>query len=215
MTAEQWLSSEQDYQVGLSILKETKPSGFLISMLEKKETSFNRKKLCEAIQALAPKPKAAKKATSQNRTKPSSLFTPPKPKAFHLDNSEYPEELHPAVERLKNRYNVVNHVHPLLMPTYATDRGKCFDLKNVLLEAWTEIDQIWRILNYFKEHQVVLPNPYSKKTEQPVFDRATLVKKRNNLRTYLSKHRSNPKRIDDVKQWQKELNELNAILMDA
>lgn len=211
MEIKEWISSSNgDYHVGLELLKQHKASKVVLSILSKGETVYNRIRLTKELKKLAVKSTPPKQ--------PKRKATPSAPVVWlsgKLSKIHYPSALHPAVDRIEKLYAFVNHYHPLLDSTYHADKGQCFAIATGILDAWHEIEEIWRLLNYYQENQVVLPNKYNPEDIRPPLDRAALMKRRSNLRTYISKHRYNKKRAIDVQEWRAELSEIEKKLGDV
>jgi hypothetical protein len=99
-------------------------------------------------------------------------------KSVELGKVNYPEALFPAYQQQRKLYVQVNHLHPLLDASYNLDRKKAFDIKLVLRNAWQEIEEIWRLLKYWQENQVILPNKYISQGLEPELDKAQMLKRR-------------------------------------
>lgn len=206
MEAQEWLQSTKHYDTGLDILRNAKGESLVWRLLAKGKSFYNCQRLEQEILALL-KPVESKKEIKKAIV-PISL----KPV---VECNSYPETLLPAYHQQRRLYAQVNHLHPLLDATYNLDRKKAFEIKLALQNAWSEIEEIWRILNYWEENQVVLPNKYQEQGLEPVLDKAQMLKRRNNLRTYLSKHQGNPKKALACQDWQRELNHLDKQLADV
>jgi len=206
MEAQEWLQSTKDYKIGLKIIKEAEVSRLIWRLLAKGTSFYNCQRLEKEISALL-KPDILKNTANAVCLNGAQK----KEKA----DTDYPEALFPAYQRQRKLYAQVNHLHPLLDATYNLDRKKAFDIKLALQNVWQEIEEIWRLLKYWHENQVVLPNKYQDQGLEPLLDKAQMLKRRNNLRTYLSKHQGNPKKAIACQDWQKELNELDKQLADV
>lgn len=209
MTIQRWLESDRDYATGLQLLKQNGGRNSLLTILAK-ETTYNRNRLARELLKIANRvPVAAPKAPKPQSAKKSSAVKPT------ISAVDWPKELHPAVERLQKLYQLVNHNHPLLDHFYNISRKKAFDIKNLIVDCWQEIEEIWRILNYYRDHKVILPNKYNPDERHLPYDRARLMKRRFNLRTYISRDTKNPAKADKVKEWRKELQAIEKKLADA
>ena len=210
MTIATWLQSDRDYATGLNLLKQNGGRVALLNILAK-ETTYNRRRLARELLKIAehaPDSAADEKPQPKPALKPSAV----KPT---LKTTEYPEPLHPALERMQGLYQLVNHWHPLMDHFYNIDRKKAFDVKCKVQKTWQEIEEIWRILNYYKDHNVILPNKYNPDEKQLPYDRAQLMKRRNNLRTYISRDVRNPAKADKLHEWRKELDTIEKQLVDV
>tara|TARA_R110002096_G_scaffold129211_7_gene277922 strand:+ start:3837 stop:4466 length:630 start_codon:yes stop_codon:yes gene_type:complete len=199
MKAIDWLNSEKDYDTGIKVLEEAKSSSFILNLLKKGKSFYNCRLLEKEIKAISEK------------HKPKAKVKAPAPKVVQTDltTSEIPPQLATIKTELQKQYAIVNHLHPLMDAYYNTDRKKSFETKIAIQKAWKEIEELWRIINYYKANGVLLPSKYSKDAA-PMEEKTKveLVKRRNNVRTYISKHRNNPKKIRQVADWEKELEDI-------
>jgi hypothetical protein len=188
----------------MQLLRENGGSLALLSILAK-ETTYNRNRLARELLKIADQVPVSsppqKFATSVSPKKPA-----PRQRANPTIKSEdWPPPLKPAVERLQNLYQLVNHYHPQMDQLYNINRKQAFDVKCKVQDSWQEISEIWRILNYWTDNKVVLPNKYNPDEKHLPYDRARLMKQRNNLRTYISRSAKDPAKADKVKEWRLEL----------
>ncbi len=206
MEAQEWLQSAKHYDTGLEILRNVKGESLVWRLLAKGKSFYNCQRLEQEILALV------KPLKSKDEIKKEARLTSLNPVA---ESNSYPDTLLPAYQQQRRLYAQVNHLHPLLDATYNLDRKQAFEIKLALQNAWSEIEEIWRILNYWEENKVVLPNKYQEQGLEPVLEKAQMLKRRNNLRTYLSKHQGDPKKALACQDWQKELNQLDKQLADV
>lgn len=216
MKVEEWLSSSRDYQKGIDILERAEINSAVLRMLKKGESFYNRKRMAEEIEQISnysSKPIPSQPAQRQeSKPKESKLIDQ---WDSEIPSTRIPESLAKVVQALRDNYGVVNHYHPLLDATYNLNRKKAFGIKIALQDAWSEIELCWRIINYFKAHGEVLPSKYTKASMAlESLDPTDLVKRRNNLRTYISKHRDNPQKAVKVGEWEKELQRIEALIPD-
>lgn len=202
----EWLQSAKQYETGLEILRNAKGESIVWRLLAKGKSFYNCQRLEQEILALV-------QPTEPEAEPETPTFSPAEDRV--TAQNIYPDALLPAYQQHRRLYAQVNHLHPLLDATYNLDRKKAFEIKLALQNAWQEIEEIWRILNYWEENQVVLPNKYQEQGLDPILDKAQMLKRRNNLRTYLSKHQGNPKKALACQDWQNELNQLDNQLADV
>lgn len=199
MTIEEFLNNaESNYQDGIKLLKKHGAKPALVTILSIRETQHNWDRLRDELHRIYKDEAVAK--PEKNRTKSQVTYT--------TDEVKYPEPLRPAVRKLASLYAIVNHWHPQLDMLWNKDRKKCFEAKMAIQQSWDEIERIWRLVNYYNDHGVILPNKYSPEERYRPRDRAELVKRRNNLRTYISKHKKSAGKLVQVKEWEKELSEI-------
>jgi len=209
MTIQQWLKSDRDYATGLQLLQQNGGRASLLQILAK-ETTYNRNRLVRELHKVAERGPDSPPAKPQ--AKPARTPSAVKP---NLQTGNWPEELHPAVQRLQQLYQLVNHYHPQMDQLYNINRKQAFEVKCAVQDSWEEINEIWRILNYYRDHKVMLPNRYNPNEKHLPYDRARLMKRRNTLRTYLSRDKNNPAKADKVMEWQKELDLVQKKLQDV
>ena len=201
MIAIDWLNSDREYQKGLEILKEAKASSIILKLLAKGKSFYNNRLLIKELEKLAEK----------DKPKPLPKYQTEKPLApkISIASNDVPPEIVEIKKALQEQYAIVNHFHPLMDAYYNRDRKKSFEVKIAIQKAWEEIEELWRIVNYWKENKVLLPNKYSKDpAPQEELSKVDLLKRRNNIRTYISRHKDNPKKTLKIKEWNKELRDI-------
>lgn len=199
---QQWLKSDRDYTTGLNLLRKECDNKTLLAVLSSGETRYNKKRLLRELNAYRSKPEEAPVFTAAPRKEIKEVgIGRPAIEAF-------PPALHPAFKRQDKLYALVNHLHPQLDTLYKYNQGECKNAVNALVDAWAEIDAIYRILDYYTKHGTILNNKYMPAPEAEPMSFAQVVKRVRNLRTYISKYKNNVKRQLEVKAWRKELAEL-------
>jgi|GEM_PF-2535573 len=214
MTIAQWLNSERDYGEGLELLKKAGVSNALYGILSKGPSFYNRTRLAKELSnSLTKKPSNSKKASSSlakslDRNAVKSI----EPGSPANETKHEPLALAPYYKILKEQYSIVNHFHPLLDATYNLDRKRSFEIKLALQDAWNEIEGLYRIIHYYQEHGQILPNKYLGGENNLDLDPKSLIKRRNNLRSYISRHKDNPRKAVKVEAWRAELVKLEALI---
>lgn len=208
-----WLhASQPSHSEGLQLLESHGGRPVLVRLL-RKETTYNRKRLRRELAAIASKqPKAAQEPASR----PNVLADHRKeikPEKYALGKTDrFPERLQPAVKRLRELYDIVNHLHPLLDQLWMQDRKECHQSVQALIAAWDEINEIYRLLNYYDQNGEVLPSKYTGKLNYVSHDRTELLKRRNNLRTYISRYKGKPSQADKLREYQEEMRQIEKAL---
>lgn len=209
-----WLESDCDYSEGLALLKAQTPKSPILLVLQTGESTYNTLRLKRELEQLIqdwsskPEPSKAVPPPSPSPTIPQS----PNYSGRHKPIGHYPPQLHPAYERLMKLYAMVDILHPRLEVLWDTDRKKCAENVRSLVDAWDEIKGIYRILDYWTENKRVLPNDYEEHPNVLPTTAGDLLRRKNNLRTYISKHRKNPKKTIEVEEWKVELAAIEAKL---
>lgn len=210
MTITDYLNGKGDHNSGLELLAKHDPKNPLYFVL-RTNTPYNQSRLKTILADINSNFNNAR--TKQDNSQNNNSFSA-KAQNTRL-NRPFPIKLQPAVNRIKELYAQVNYLHPLLDTIYNQDRKRCFDSVIALLHAWTEIDGIWRLIDYFDKHNVVLPNKYAPQDSHLPIDRAELMRLRSNLRSNISKHKNNPKKQTKIASWKSELNQINTRLKHA
>lgn len=134
---------------------------------------------------------------------------PEKPKGrLRVPEEEYnyPPELQQLVLRRKGLFAESNHARYILFTKCKTDEER--KAQAFLIKAnWREIERIWGILNYWKEHETLSPDLIEVNTgNMTVKEMSNRLK---NLRSYISKARSGKKKYKmTIKEMEAEKNEL-------
>ncbi|MDX5429145.1 MAG: hypothetical protein LPK79_13680 [Bacteroidota bacterium] len=197
--------SDPEYFQALDSLKATQPCHPLLRVFLMGPTTYNKGRILQElgkIDADPPSKSTSTPAHTPSGKKPMGR----KPREF------YHRDLHPAFDRQLELYNLVNHIHPQLELIWKYNHGECKDSVKTLIQAWDEIDAIYRLLDYWEENRVVLPNKYQPFFSPEITDRAQLIHRRNNLRSYISKNKKKPSKAEKVKQWREELQSIETRL---
>jgi len=203
-----WLQGKKDYNTGLALLEKKGASRVLLTVLGAGDTYYNRNRLITELTKLAPQavsPQATKPlGTSINQAKKSSV----KKTYGRKHISYYPAELHPAFNRQDELYRQVNHLHPQLENLHQLDQGRCTAACKAIVKAWREINSIYRLLDYWDENRVVLPNNYTRPVKKVLTDPVAIMKRVNALRVNISRNKNRDDRMEEIKAWRIELDEL-------
>lgn len=214
MNIQAWLhASQPSHSEGLQLLESHGGRPVLIRLL-RKETTYNRKRLRRELGQLAEKQSSTSPPSPARGPKEIPDYRKPvKPEKYSIGSTErFPERLQPAITRLRELYNIINHLHPLLDQLWMTDRKECHQSVQALIKAWDELEEIYRLLNYYDENGEVLPSRYTGKMNYISHDRSELLKRRNNLRTYISRYKSKPSQADKLREYKEELSLINKAL---
>lgn len=205
----QWLNGPRDYNEGLALLKSYGASAILLDVLGAGDTFYNRTRLVKELTSKAPQP-VATQATQPVGTPVKKLEKSKRtPKTYGRKHiSYYPAELHQAFKRQDELYKEVNYLHPQLEVLHQLDQGKCAKAAKAIVKAWREINAIYRLLDYWDENKVILPNKYQKQDLPVLTDGAAIMKRIQALRVYISRNKNNVARSGEVVAWKNELEEL-------
>lgn len=128
--------------------------------------------------------------------KPEIQVAPPakRKSAFSDLISNYPEDLH---EVFKNRYNYWLESCSIKLKLNAVpidDQDRAYELQCLLFEKLDGLDKCQEILDYYTEHKRILPTHSNKDFTN--LTAMELLKKRNNLRSNISKREKTLRKIE-------------------
>lgn len=184
-------------------------------------SDFSDQKLREAIQELARKHPLvqsevlqarneerlqAKASTTLSLTK-ESLQSKSKGRISVLEEElGYPKELQELILKRKGLFAEANHARYILFKE-GTDPEERKRLAFLIKSHFREIERIWGILNYWKEHKVLSPDLIQVKTEE--MSPLEMERRIRNLTSYISKAQSGKKKYKmSIEEMQAELSDL-------
>lgn len=201
------LNKKWDFDEAWSIYEEYGDSDTMKFLFSQPWSSFIDQQLREAIRELkADHPVVEHEILEARKEEGPKVNTLPERITYPEDELNYPEELQKLVLKRKGLFASANHSRYMLFTTAKSDEERkalAFKIKS----DWREIERIWGILNFWKEHRAISPDIISVFTgEMTVKEMAARIK---NLRTYISKIRSGKKKYKmTIEQMQSELNDL-------
>lgn len=209
-----WLENPTDYSVGLSLLIAQTPNAPILLVLQSGESTYNtirlKRELEQLVQGRSSKPETREAVPPPSP--PPTIFQAPNYSGRHKPIGHYPPQLHPAYERLMKLYAMVDILHPRLEVLWGSDRKQCTENVRALVNAWDEIKGIYRILDYWTENKRVLPNDYEEHPNVLPVTMEDMIRRKMNLRSYISKHKKNPGKTIEVEEWKVELAAIEAKL---
>jgi hypothetical protein len=219
---DKWIADGKPYNDGVAIYAKYGFSLVLKNLFAKGPNNYNTDKLDAELlkllakhQHLSVKPKVKKavrtKSVQKDLSKNDNTTTPQKhtPRYSQLqvpgyNFNELPEQLKYEWQlRIKLFKEAESHHYRLDTLQTEAERKKSVD---IILQNFDKIDELWDRLDYWGKHGIVLPEvdpKTAKKTE--ITDPLQMAKRRNNLRSYITKGR---KKITLLKDNQK-ISELN------
>jgi hypothetical protein len=192
-----WLRSEQDYQAGLALLEQHSGEGPLIRLLKTGDSPYTRAKLLQELQQLVTQPGPEKPLISDQLPIPVP-----------------PEQITRLIEQRKKLYKESARLHSQLT-LLASDRER-LEHALTIRKNFRLVNQYWAQIKQF-EQTGQLPQPEADPVLLPPVpaEPVAMLERLRNVRTYISKHKNNPKRADDVAGWTIERDELERRLKDA
>lgn len=192
-----WLNGPRNYEQGVKIYNEFGTSDAMKAVFGFGNTSFNRTKLAELLEELLPAPEPAKPAIAV--THPLHII----PDTISLTSGKRSEETQLS-EQWKPLYKDAAFMHgQLSMATTDDDRKQ---LAFSILDNFEKMEGIWDQEEYLKQHGHLPPSGTT--PEISSLDSLGKYKRLKNLRTYVTKHKNNPKRAADVVAWETEVRQL-------
>lgn len=208
---EQWLNGPRDYMAGVALYLTYGNNMNLKRVFSHGPSDYNVEKLAYELEHIKHLGEATEKKKPVHVPQlPPQEYVPPVEPA--PDRSQYviqekPELYHQLHREWRQFYKQASHLHQtqLGMDQHKNDRGKA--ARQIIELFENEISPRWEMLDYFEEHghfpEVTKPEPIQYVTA------ADMLKRRNNLRTYITKYQDNPKKITQLAAWRKEIEYLN------
>jgi hypothetical protein len=176
-----------DYFTATQLYQKYGKDKFLQTLFSKGPSTYNQDRIKRELEALNEKSDAPGFASS------------------YIPENEY-TLLPESVKNLKFKKDMLfkeaTNIHSRLLQMKPKERGKAVFQ---LLDMWDEIRALWNQLDHYEQHKV-LPVEEVPKIALPLSPVA-LIKRRNNLRSYLTKGRTKYKA--ELEQIEKKLEELN------
>jgi hypothetical protein len=191
-----WLRSEQNYSEGCVLFEQYGTNEPLKRLLKTGESPFTRIKLLEELSMLASKPSTASAGVPAQPEKP------------------IPDTVKQLNEDRVNLFKQTARLHAQL-PLLATNEER-LQYALTIKQNFRLINQYWAQLRQF-EQTGQLPTPPAPAEPIPLLptDPLQMHERLRNVRTYICKHRNNPKRADHVAGWITERDELERRLNNA
>ena len=183
-----------DFAQAFAVYEAYAPDGFTKDYLRDNTSSFAKSKLEAALRAFLDDP------SFEPPDAPPQAAQVPIPIA-KMDAVWKPMYKQLAANRLMLRHQ-------------KTDAER-YKMAVFMLHGWDEVYNIWRDMDYYQARGTMPP---PKAPDEPLeldydtVDRASLVKRRANLRTYLSRNAHNPAKAEKVKEWGNEIDRINELL---
>ena len=192
-----WLEGTQDYSTGVELLEHFSNNKFLIRILKKGPTEFNRDKLEEALQLIAKKNPEAKKKTKGK---------------FEIRSAEQYDSLPEKVRKLTVEkdaiYKEMSFLHSQL-ELYKTDKERGAAALRVL-DLDDQVKSIWKKLDYYEVHGKLPSEPEIPEVKNMA--PAEMMQRRNSLRSYISRTPKGTGKDDEIEAWIKEREQLDKLL---
>jgi hypothetical protein len=183
-----WISNDGTYSEGLSLYIQHGDNDFLKSLFSKSETVFNRKKLRSELITLSEK-----------------LQEQPQTKGKAITDQEYaclPPQGRDLQKQWKQWYARMNALrHKLMDPMTESVR---YELALEILSLDEKIRSTWRKIDYWRKYGE-FPREVDLETELNDLPLLDLIKRKNNLATYISKFKDNESKSERVLKWRQEL----------
>lgn len=174
-------------------------------------SEFIDRQLREAIEALRPahpvvEHEVRQAAQTESRREPMAYGR----LAYPEEIIDYPKELQEMILKRKQLFAEANHARYMLF-TKAGDQEERKQLAFKIKSNWRQIERIWGILNFWKEHKAISPDIITVNTGSMTVKEMTA--RVRNLRTYVSKAKAGSKKYSrSIEEMLAEINELERIL---
>ena len=194
---ESWLNRDDDYSIGTSFYLRFGDNDFLKNLFAKGESVYNRERLRKELFLITEKFQSTEEPVTAKNVITDDEF------------SRLPNEGKELQKQWKAWYSEMNALrHQLPNPMTESIRHK---MAIKILELDQKVRDAWRQLDYWRSY-----GELPKATEGmeylknlPVID---LVKRKNNLATYISKFSKLQEKASNVEQWRLEFLQIQNIL---
>ena len=205
MTIAEFLKAPYNYQIGLKLLLDNNPESTQIERLKRGYTIINEKLLIKELKALV-------NETSKLSAPPNKLTAPPqsrkvvqKIKPTISEEEKKVRNIKKAKHHLQKTIDDLKIKKTKLLQEASYNHHQLSTLKNqkerykrasVIVDNWNEIEQCWKDLDYIYEYNKL---PIHLREPDKFEVGAALIKKRNNLRSYVTKYKKQIAALKDEK----------------
>lgn len=215
----EWLSNpNRSYSVGVALFGHYGTNAFLKKLFSKGEDDYNFSRLIKELQIIVdtnenPLPPPVQEpigeiesdaAPADNEPPVPEEYTKYQGVAGKVDISRYPEELQKMIAEKGELYRQATHLHSRLMHL-PTDKERAKDA-DLIVQKYRRIMEIWAEVDYYEEYKIMRPKSLM---DIANFTIIQLLKRRNTLRTYISKNKHQP----DGEKYKQFVAELQSVQM--
>lgn len=206
---ERWLNQpNRDYTTGVSLYRRYGNSRFVLDLLSQGADEYNQQRLVQELRQLnvslslpsVPATPAEPTDAVFSSLEAYTRFSVPQQEPIRSE--ELPESLQLLVVEKSSRYKQCCSLHQRL--EYMPSDKERAAAAQLICDHFRRIDEIWQQLDYYQRHKIIRPK-HGKDLSS--FNMATLLKRRNTLRTYISRLRKAP----DTPQYIQYSAELEAV----
>lgn len=205
---------ESSYEDGLRLYREFGSSSFLLKLFEKGETVYTRERLREELTTLSQeiienpdllqKKGRTTKTVSSEPLPPIEVYQrPPVPE----NTSGYPEELQKKIALKGSLYKKCCFMHSQLLHMKSNDERKV--AAEFIDSNFKKMQEIWDELDYYAEHKVLKSSIGYQFEKMTTYE---LIKRKNNLRTYISKHTGNEEKAAKLIEWADQIQVIDQLI---
>lgn len=202
-----WLNTTRDYQIGIEILKKHSKNTFLIMSLELGKDSYNENRLRKELETILERFGGEKeKETTKAEIVVKELQLKPSEQLTAID------EIKEVIYHRKKLYNEAKKLHARL--EYYTDENECKEACFRLVELWKEINQLWKISNFYDANNR-MPNRYEQELTIELEALSDMELNKRYLKNYkfLQKNKAVLSKKQDFENILKETTEIKEILI--
>ncbi|WP_143017147.1 hypothetical protein [Catalinimonas alkaloidigena] len=193
--------SDWNYATALAIYQDLGTSAFMKQLLASGESVYTTRRLRAELEELLSTAEIGGAAV------PSPL---PRRIAVNDEFAHAPEAVQALQVEWKDLYKISNHLR-LKLPLIVRQQDRA-PLCREIRSHFDRIHDLWTQLDYYRAHGELPPN--LKEVTVAIEDRAQLERRRNTLRTYLSRARNGTRPSDKVPAWEAELRSIEKKLLD-
>lgn len=207
-TIEKWLTGSRDYNEGVVLYMQYGNNLNLKRVFSHGPNDYNIEKLAYELENIKHLGEPVVKKREVIDSGPPKHYAPPPPP----DRSQYivtekPQKYHELHKEWRMFYKQASHLHQTMlgMDQHKNDRGKAAERIIEIFEK--EISPRWEQLDYFEANGSFNEEPVKEAVQYTTIP--DMIKRRNNLRIYITKYQDKAGKQTQLELWRKEMEELN------
>lgn len=205
-----WLHGNRDYNKGVQLYQKYGRNFNLMRVFLRGEDEYNREKLLYELDIIKHQadqlPISIGKQVNIVEAASNAAAKMPEYDRTKLIVEEKPDKYNELHKRWRAAFKLASHLHQtkLVMDIHKNERAAATAKIMELFE--NEISPCWDMIDYFDKNGHF---PENLKEKKEYSTPAEMLKRRNNLRTYITKFKDDVKKMAQVEAWTMELKELN------
>lgn len=199
---------EKDYAAQVRLYERHGNNAALKILFKSVQNDWAKQKVASELRSLLPL--LPDESTAQVIERVRKVAVKPRRSSDDLDA---PKEVRALVVRRKMLYARMNYCFGVLHAS--KEKEVRFNAAKELLNAQDEIIEIWTKTDFYDLNGSLPKETVALNFDLESLNEVQLQKRRNNLRTYLSKFKNDERRAADMVAWQEEVKQIEKLLEDA